>query len=59
MWMLGFNTKENNKNIKLDDCHSINEYKNFMLQYLSNISEICDKKSTIVLVIGDVKKLIK
>ncbi|APE74990.1 hypothetical protein [Spiroplasma citri] len=27
-----------------------------MLQYLSNISEICDKESTIVLVIGDVKK---
>ncbi|AGM25866.1 type II R/M system DNA methylase [Spiroplasma syrphidicola EA-1] len=56
MWMLGFNNKDDNKKIKLDDNHNINEYKNFMLQYLSNISQICDKESTIVLVIGDVKK---
>lgn len=56
MWMLGFDSREENKNIKLDDNHSINEYKNFMLQYLSSISEICNRESTIVLVIGDVKK---
>ncbi|AGM24846.1 DNA methyltransferase [Spiroplasma chrysopicola] len=56
MWMLGFDTREDNKNLKLDDRHNINEYKNFMLQYLSNISEICNKDSTIILVIGDVKK---
>ena len=56
MWMLGFDSREENNNIKLDDQHNINEYKNFMLQYLSNISEICDKKSAIILVIGDVRK---
>jgi hypothetical protein len=56
MWMLGYETKEENKNIKLNDKHNINEYKAFMLDYLNSISNICNRESHIILVVGDVRK---
>jgi len=56
MWLLGFDTKEDNKKIGLNDNHQILEYTNFMKKYLQNISKISSKETNIILVIGDVKK---
>lgn len=53
MWMLGFDTDRQNKEIKLDDKHGIESYKKFMINYLLQISEICDKNTSVILVIGD------
>jgi hypothetical protein len=57
--MLGFNTKEDCAKVGLDDKHKYEEYKNFMFDYLVNISKICNHDSNIVLVISDVSKFNK
>lgn len=56
MWLLGYETREQNKNIGLDDKHSLNEYILFMKQYLLSIQEIMNLNSTLAIVIGDVQK---
>lgn len=53
MWVLGFDTDKDNKNIKLDDRHGSEAYKIFMKQYLLQISKICNKDTSVILVIGD------
>ncbi|ATZ19067.1 type II R/M system DNA methylase [Williamsoniiplasma somnilux] len=55
MWLLGFDTKEKNKSIGLNDDCKLYEYKNFMKSYLLNISKISSINTTIILVIGDVR----
>ncbi|WP_338976099.1 MULTISPECIES: hypothetical protein [unclassified Spiroplasma] len=53
MWILGFDTNKDNKNIKLDDRHDLETYKIFMKEYLLQISKICNKDTSVILVVGD------
>lgn len=59
MWLLGYDTRQKNNDIGLDDRHNINKYVEFMKEYLLSISKIMDSNSTLVLVIGDVQKIDK
>ncbi|WP_338970869.1 DNA methyltransferase [Spiroplasma endosymbiont of Labia minor] len=56
MWLLGFDTNKKNKSLKLDDYHNINEYINFMHNYLNAVLNIMNENTTLALVIGDVQK---
>ncbi|CRX37088.1 / / putative methyltransferase / 577606:578748 Forward [Candidatus Hepatoplasma crinochetorum] len=53
-WLLGFN-KEENKNIKLDDKHSKEKYKNFLKNFIVEMEKILDQNGKLIIVIGDLK----
>lgn len=55
MWMLGFDSNQENDDIKLDDRHGLITYKMFMTNYLLEIAKICDEKTSVILVIGDAR----
>ncbi|QGS51848.1 DNA methyltransferase [Spiroplasma tabanidicola] len=57
MWLLGFEDKIDNNNIGLDDKHNLTNYVNFMINYMTSISKIMDKNSTLVIVIGEVLRI--
>ncbi|WP_162684859.1 DNA methyltransferase [Spiroplasma sp. BIUS-1] len=57
MWLLGYDSKDKNNDLKLDDKHNIKNYIEFMKKYLISISKIMDKNSTLAMVIGDVQKV--
>jgi DNA modification methylase len=56
MWLLGYEAKTDNKEIRLDDHHKIDEYIIFMAEYLHAVAKIMNESSTLALVIGDVKE---
>lgn len=56
MWLLGFNNRQENKEIGLNDSHNFNEYLDFMKKYLKNVSKISSDQTKIIMVIGDVRK---
>lgn len=56
MWLLGFDSRSENKSIGLDDEHKLDEYIFFIKKYLQNISKISSLETKIIMVIGDVKR---
>ncbi len=53
-WLLGYDRKEKNADLLIDDCHAKDNYIVFIKKFMNEMYEIMDKDTKFMMVIGDV-----
>ena len=59
LWLLGFNKQNLNNEIKLDDNHSYEEYKTFIINFMDSAYKALKKDGKLIMIVGDVENKYK
>lgn len=59
LWLLGFSKPNLNKEIKLDDNHSYEEYKTFIMNFMDSAYKALKRDGKLIMIVGDVENKYK